>query len=72
MNHPAEFGVINYCVLAIYLLVVISIGIWMARKQKTTEDYFLAGRRMPWFVVGMSIFASLASAISYLGIPSEG
>ena len=72
MNHPAEFGVINYCVLAIYLLVVISIGCWMARKQKTTEDYFLAGRRMPWFVVGMSIFASLASAISYLGIPSEG
>lgn len=72
MDNAAQFGSVNYIVLCIYLVAMVGVGIWMARRQRTTEDYFLAGRRMPWVVVGMSIFASLASAISYLGIPSMG
>ncbi len=51
--------------------MTVGIGLWIARRQKTTEDYFLAGRRMPWLMVAVSIFASLASAVSYLGIPSR-
>jgi len=63
------FGLLNYAVLVGYLTVMVVIGLRFAGKQKTTEDYFLAGRRMPWLVVGMSMFASLTSAISYMGIP---
>ena len=63
------FGLLNYGVLICYLIVLVAIGCRFAGRQKTTEDYFLAGRRMPWLVVGMSMFASLSSAISYMGVP---
>lgn len=64
-----SFGSVNYIVLFIYLAAMFAIGLYLSGKQKTTEDYFLAGRRMPWFIVSMSIFASLLSAISYIGVP---
>ena len=63
-----EFGALNYAILGIYLAVVFGIGLKLAGKQRSTDDYFLAGRRMPWPVVGMSIFASMSSAISYMGL----
>ena len=69
MIATVSFGSVNYIVLFIYLAAMFSIGLYLAGKQKTTEDYFLAGRRMPWIIVSMSIFASLLSAISYIGAP---
>ncbi len=63
------FGALNYVVLGTYLAAMVGIGVLFAGKQKTTDEYFLAGRRMPWLVVGMSMFASITSAISYMGIP---
>jgi len=63
---------LNYVILGIYLTAMFAIGLSMAGKQKTTEDYFLAGRSMPWLVVGISMFASLTSAASYMGIPGYG
>ena len=66
-----SFGALNYTVLAVYLVVMFAIGLSLAGKQRTTVDYFLAGRRMPWIVVGMSMFASLTSAISYMGLPAS-
>ena len=69
MDSPTGFGTLNYVVLFTYLAMMVSVGALFARKQKTSDDYFLAGRRMPWVVVGMSMFASITSAISYMGIP---
>ena len=66
------FGTLNYIVLGVYLLVMFGIGLSFAGRQKTTEDYFLAGRRMPWWVVAVSMFASLTSAASYMGVPGQG
>jgi len=65
----ASFGTLNYTILFIYLAVMVGVGLLLAGRQRTTEDYFLAGRRMPWLVVALSMFASLTSAISYMGIP---
>ncbi len=65
----AGFSTLNYVILFVYLAAMVTIGILVAGKQKTTEDYFLARRKMPWFVVAMSMFASLTSAISYMGHP---
>ena len=53
----------------VYLAAVVGIGAAFAGKQKTTVDFFLAGRKMPWLAVGMSIFASITSAITYMGVP---
>lgn len=70
LENVLEFGALNYCILVAYLVVMFGIGLWFSGKQKTTEDFFLAGRKMPWFIVSMSMFASLTSAISYMGAPA--
>ena len=49
----------DWVVLGIYFLVIIGIAAWVVlQKNKNTEDYFLAGRNVGWFVIGASIFAS--------------
>ncbi len=63
------FSTLNYCILAGYLAAMVYIGIRLAGRQKTTEDYFLAGRKMPWLPVAMSMYASLTSAITFMGLP---
>ncbi|WOD42818.1 sodium:solute symporter family transporter [Hwangdonia lutea] len=67
--HP--FGVINYSVLALYLLVSVLIGIYFARKQKSTADYFTGGGRIPWWASGLSVFGTLLSAITFMAIPAK-
>jgi solute:Na+ symporter, SSS family len=65
------FGTVNYIILFIYLAGMLCVGLFLASRQKTAEQYFLAGRKMPWLVVGMSMFASLTSAVTYMGVPAR-
>ncbi|TVZ60400.1 cyclically-permuted mutarotase family protein [Flavobacteriaceae bacterium MAR_2010_105] len=67
--HP--FGVLNYTVLALYLLISVFIGLYFARKQKSTEDYFIGGGRIPWWASGLSVFGTLLSAITFMAIPAK-
>ena len=67
--HP--FGIINYSVLALYLLISVLIGIYFARKQKSTADYFTGGGRIPWWASGLSVFGTLLSAITFMAIPAK-
>lgn len=67
---PNTFGILNTGVLLVYLAGMVLIGLRFAGRQKTTEDYFLAGRNVPWLAVGMSMFASLTSATTYMGVPA--
>lgn len=62
---------IDHAVIVGYLAGTILIGLIISRKQKTDEEYFLAGRSMPWFVVGLSLFATLTSSLTYLSSPGE-
>ncbi|MDD3276387.1 MAG: sodium/solute symporter, partial [Kiritimatiellales bacterium] len=64
-----QFGPIDYTILLIYLAAMVWIGFLFAGKQKTAEDFFLAGRKMPWLAVAMSMYASLTSAVTYMGLP---
>lgn len=66
-----DFGTLNYIVLAVYMAAVVAVGLVFAGRQKTTEDYFLAGRKMPWLPVAMSMFASLTSAVTFMGLPGK-
>ncbi|MFO0918372.1 MAG: hypothetical protein U0872_08665 [Planctomycetaceae bacterium] len=54
-----------------YLLLTFGIAVWFGSRQKNTEDFFVGGRSMPWFAVGLSILATLFSTLSYLGMPGE-
>jgi SSS family transporter len=67
--HP--FGIVNYSILVLYLLVSVLIGLYFARKQKSTEDYFTGGGRIPWWASGLSVFGTLLSAITFMAIPAK-
>ena len=45
------------------------LGWRLSKWQHTDEEYFLGGRRMPWFAVGVSLIATLLSSVAYLGTP---
>ncbi len=59
-------------IVGIYFAVIISIGLYAARGQKTMESYALGDRSMPWWAVVASILASEISAGTFLGTPGEG
>jgi SSS family solute:Na+ symporter len=60
---------IDYLVVLIYLVGVLGVGWYFSRQQKQGEDYFLAGRQMPWLAVGLSIVATMLSTVTYLAAP---
>lgn len=70
LEEPISFSALNSVVLAVYLCALLAVGAWFARRQKSTEEFFLASRRMPWLVVAMSMYASLTSAVTYMGLPA--
>jgi len=63
---------IDWIVSLAYLAVVAGLAVWSMRGQRDNEDYFVGGRRMNWFAVGVSMFATSFSAISFLGLPQRG
>ena len=65
------FGLLNYCVLFGYLLAMVGIGVYFARRNKNTDDYFRGGMHIPWWAAGCSIFATMLSSLTYTGIPSK-
>lgn len=59
--------------IVLYFLVLLGIAVWVIRKKKeNTEDYFLAGRNIGWFVVGASIFASNIGSEHVVGLAGTG
>ena len=62
---------VDYAAIAAYFAVVIGVGFYYGRRQKSTEDYFLAGRSLSWFSVGVSIVATVLSTVTYLSTPGE-
>ena len=65
MIHP-----IDGIVLVAYLIVVGAIGLWAARKQKTTDQYFVARRSMPAWAVAFTLMATLISSGTLVGHPA--
>ena len=61
----------DYTVLALYLLLMIGIGVWTSRHQASTDDYFRGGQKIPGWATGLSIFGAKLSAITFIGIPAK-
>jgi len=62
---------LDWMVLGIYLAVVFGFGLYMARKEDSTEDFFLAGRRLPWYAIALSLFATNISSGSLIGLSGD-
>jgi len=65
-----SFGWTNTLVVVAYLLLMVWIGWACSKKNQTTNDYFRGGQRIPWWAAGLSIFATMLSAITYMAIPA--
>ena len=73
MNSSAIFQTLDWIVLGIYFLILIVVAVWVAlQRNKNTEDYFLAGRNVGWFVIGASIFASNIGSEHVVGLAGTG
>ncbi len=72
---PAErasrFGVVDYTMLFGYLLAMVGVGVYFARKNKNTDDFFRGGKQVVWWAAGCSIFATMLSSLTFTGIPSK-
>lgn len=62
----------DWLVVALYFLGLVAIVWWSSRQQKTTADFFLAGRNAGWFVVGTSLFASNIGSEHIVGLAGNG
>ena len=63
----------DWIVLAIYFLALVAVAVWVViQKNNNTEDYFLAGRNVGWFVIGASIFASNIGSEHVVGLAGTG
>ena len=62
---------IDWVVMGLYGAIMIGIGWYFSRRNRTTDDYLLGGRQMSSWSVGLSLFAALLSTISYLAWPGE-
>ncbi len=62
---------LDYAVIALYALGMLAIGRYYARRVRTADDYLLGGRSMSPLMIGLSLFATLTSTLSYLALPGE-
>lgn len=66
-----RMGWLDITVIVLYFLSLAWIGWYFSKNQKSTGDYFKGGGRIPWFIVGLSIFGTSLSAITFMAIPAK-
>ena len=66
----SSFGLLNTTILILYLFGMLIIGWIFSRHKQNAEQFFLGGRNLPWLAVAMSMYASLTSAVTYIGLPA--
>ncbi|MBN2308729.1 MAG: Na+:solute symporter, partial [Candidatus Hydrogenedentes bacterium] len=67
----ARLGTLDWAVVALYALGMLAIGFYYSRRATTSDEYYLGNRKMKPIMVGLSLFATLISTISYLAVPGE-
>jgi solute:Na+ symporter, SSS family len=61
---------LDYVVIAGYLLGITAFGSWFGRFQRSTRDYFLTGRSVPWWAICFTVVATETSTLSFIGVPA--
>jgi SSS family solute:Na+ symporter len=68
---PSGLAVVDWAIILAYAAGTIGLGWYYSRRQGSTEEYFIGSGNMNPFLVGVSLFATLLSTISYLSMPGE-
>ncbi len=66
-----KFGAMAWAVVGVYALLMVGMACIFIFKKKDENDYFRGGNRIPWYVAGMSIFATMLSSITFIAIPTQ-
>ncbi len=70
------FETVDYIIFTVYILFIIGLGLWVSRNKKgherNSEDYFLAGKTLPWWAIGASLIAANISAEQFIGMSGSG
>jgi len=66
-----ELSHLDIGILAVFFACVITVGLFKSRKEKTSEDYFLAGRGLKWWLIGFSLIAANISAEQFVGMSGQ-
>ncbi len=66
----------DYLIFIVYAISIIALGLWVSRRKKgqerSAEDYFLAGKSLPWWAIGASLIAANISAEQFIGMSGSG
>ena len=71
MSARPVFGWLNWTVLIAYLIGMLLLGFYFMRKESGADDFFKGGGRIPWWAAGISIYATMLSAITYMAYPAK-
>lgn len=63
---------LDWAVLWVYLVGITAFGLWVGRGNERMGDFFLAGRSMSWWAVGLSVMATQISAITFVSTTGQG
>ena len=66
-----QLAVPDLVMVALYVVFIVTLGLYFARRTGTTDDYFLAGRSLTWWLIGFSLFASNVSSSTLVGLSSS-
>jgi len=66
-----RLGTVDLTVLVLYALSVVGLGVWFVRRSRSTKEFTAAGGRLPGWAVGLSIFGTFVSSISFLANPGK-
>ncbi len=71
-----NFELLDYIIFIGYAILILSVGLWVSRDkkghEKNAEDYFLAGKSLPWWAIGTSLIAANISAEQFIGMSGSG
>ncbi|HXG92530.1 MAG TPA: sodium:solute symporter [Blastocatellia bacterium] len=68
----ANLVAVDIVVLALYFIIILAIGYYFARKERTSADYFLASRDVAWWAIGASLFSSNIGSEHFIGLAGTG
>lgn len=66
-----DVGVTNLVTIALYLGCMLGIGFYFARRERSTDRFFRGGQSLPWWAVGLSIYATMLSSITFMALPAK-
>lgn len=71
INENRGFGMLDYLIFGVYLLMLAWIGFYFSKHGNSTNDFFLGGQRIPFWAAGISIMATQISSVGFMAIPAK-